>query len=276
MNGKNKAEQLAKYVGKGRAKGLENVNRVLLWIYQWGWSTEPVLQKLLGVQRKIGCELARKGVLLRVEPPAGHRTAYVIAQAHQLRALELYEADTGMAIPYPWPRTAVPFAALGQHQEEAQLRALDELRPGDLLMVDREMRRGVDEAIPDFAIERGGAGGPVEWHEIELTPKYHERLLHQLEQRNQALRAGHYSRIVWHCRTHGIARNLAAALDKPVLPPVIKRADGRVVRQPGVEGWRTAALRAATTIHGPGGSAMQPGRQLEFTEESTYIDVADL
>lgn len=262
--------------GDARKRGSENLSKLLAWIYQWGWTTDAVAQVLLGVKRRVAAEYARRGYLVRVEPPRGHAVAYVVAPAYQSKALDFYE-DSGerQAIQYPFPRSAVPFAALGEHHERAQLVALAELCDGDLLVCDREIRAqgvGASTPVPDFIIHRGGLGGQVEWHEVELTPKYRERLLYQLERREAARQAGSFARLVWHCRTKGIARNLMAELNKPVLPPVMRRADGRIVRRPGVEGWQPGRLRAGSTVLVAGEVIHQPSGRQQVAE----VDIAEL
>lgn len=252
------------WAGEARSRGVKNLNAILEWTYQWGWTTEAVAQRLLGVQRRVAAEYARKGYLLRIDPPRGHIAAYVVAQAHQTHAAALYEAKTGLAIPYPYPRSAVPFSALAEHQELAQLISLDELKDGDRLTVDREMRDGESAALPDIAIDR--ASGEVEWHEIELHAKYQERLIYQLQERHKALHNGEFDLCVWHCRTHGIARNLQAALCKSVLPRVVKRADGRICRLPGAEGWSPRRLRDKTDVRVIGASGIDAGQTIEQYE----------
>ena len=237
---------LQEYAKDARALGRRNIGRVLVWLYRWGWTTEPVLQRMLGVQRHVGAEMARRGYLLRVDPPRGHRPAYVIAPAYQRLALELYEDDPGSVdIPYPYPRNRVGFGT-AEHDELAQLIALEQIRPGDILSSARELRGG--KAVPDFVIERGDSG-LIEWHEVELSKRYDEKLFHQLKNRNDAMKHGDFNRIVWHCGTAGVGRNIEFALLRPAIPMTHKRADYKLVKTPGVAGWNPTALREATTIH---------------------------
>lgn len=258
-------------------KGKANLDKVLLWTYKWGWVTELVLQKLLNVTRRPGAYWCKRGILTKIEPPAGHVVAYVIKPGpHLSRALELYEEDSdGLALPYPYPRTSIPFAALGEHNEKSQLIALDELRDGEHLTTEREMRDGSAAALPDFAITDNN-GLFVHWHEVELTAKYHERLLFQLEERETARKAGRFDKLVWWCRTPGIARNLRKILSQKALPKVKKRADGRIVKY-ATDRWNPAELAEATEINvigQPKGVIPEGGQRL--LEESEAARILDL
>ena len=235
---------LSKLRKTARADGQKNIDAVLLWTYRWGWTYETALQKLLPIQRRPGSDYSKRGILQKVEPPRGHPPAYCVGSGRLGRALDLFEEETGLAIPYPWPRTAVPFAALGEHQEAAQLIAMGQLGEGGRLKTSREFgdKRG---AIPDFSIEKPTG---IEWHEVELTPKYVERLFFQLGERDKARAAGEFSRLLFWCRTGGIARNLVAALQQERIPRVIRRGDGKIVRETGVEGWNPAKLLACTEV----------------------------
>lgn len=225
-----KRELTAEERATAKQRGKENTEKILLWVYRWGWTTDRVLQQLVNVQRLVGGELCRRGVLQRVDAPAGHHTAYVINSASLSRALELYEDDTlNNAIPYPWPATSVPFSALGEHQEQAQLEAIRQLRlfPDAQLRVDRELRIGTRGAVPDFQIIRMN-GKWTEWHEVELTPKYQERLWFQLQERETARAAGKFTQVFFWCRTLGIGRQLQTAIRRPTVPEVFRRGDGKI------------------------------------------------
>lgn len=240
-------KRVKNFTGNPRQRGLENEEKVLVWLFRWGWCTEEVLQKLLGVKRRIGIELVKRGVLQRIEPPRGHKLVYVIARSQQARALELYEAAGGAAMPYTWGKTSVPFAALGQHNELAQLVALNHIEPGDWFACDRELSEE-EGAIPDFIIQKGGVGGVLEWHEVELHAKYKERLYFQLWQREEAREENKLERLVWHCGTQGIAKNLEQALSSDWLPAVDRRGDGRIVILHGVTGWQPKYLKSVSEI----------------------------
>lgn len=270
---KNRAENLRKFRGNAREKGQQNRDEVLAWLYKWGWSTDAALSRLLDVLRPVGGELARKGVLLRVEPPRGHKPAYVIAPAYQSKALKLHEDRGGEAIPYPWPRSAVPFASLGEHNEVAQLKAIDVLRSMEdesvMLITDRELRGSAKtgEAIPDFLIRTGDfeevfdkngvrsgfIGGECVWYEVELTGKRNEKLAHQLYSRHKALKRGEFSRIEFFCASDGVANNLMRALHCDVLRKTARRADGRLVEVLSEAGWSPDLLRRSTEIWSPSG-----------------------
>jgi hypothetical protein len=241
-----KQNSLEQYVGRGRQVGQENAEKVAAWVYGWGWSTEPVIQALLGVKRRPCSDLVRRGVLEQVKPPAGHRTAYIVGSAWRARALDLFEDQNGMVIPYPYPRTAIPFSAYGDHAHQAQLIALNELKNGGRVVAERLLRTQIKKgAVPDFVLQKRGK---EEWHEVELTPKYNERLFFQLQEREAARRAGRFSTLVWWCGKQGIARKLVATLSLKRIPNVIRRGDGRIVCEPYREGWNPAQLLAASEI----------------------------
>ena len=236
-----------------RQKGKENADKILLWVYRWGWTTDLVLQSLLGVKRLVGGELCRRGILQRVDAPPGHHTAYVINSASLTRALELYETEMlSDAIPYNWPATSVPFAAQGEHQEQAQLEAIRQLRlfPGSRIRVDRELRIGKKGAIPDFEIVRPfGKGMKTEWHEIELTPKYAEKLWWQLQEREAARAAGQFDQVFFWCRTLGIGRQVQTAIRRQTIPEVYRRGDSKIAVVSAQHNyWSPASLRKKTDV----------------------------
>lgn len=266
-----KKDRLAPWRENAREKGKANADKLLLWVFRWGWTTEPVMQKLLNVKRRPGGDFVRRGLLNKVAPPTGHHHPVFILDSSSLtRAQDLYEAETNSALPYPYPRNSIPFAALAEHQEFAQLIALDELADDELLTVERELRVGEPGALPDFQISNGLA---TRWYEIELTPKYRERLLLQMWDREQARRDEHFAEIHWWCRTAGIARNIAAILSQPNLPHVKRRPDGKIVK--GVGFWKPEELRQATHIHIIGqakDAAIPEGGQRVFEDEDPEVE----
>jgi hypothetical protein len=243
---KQKQNNLEQYVGRGRQVGQANAEKVAAWVYAWGWSTEPVIQALLGVKRRPCHDLVRRGVLQQIKPPAGHFTAYVVGSAWLTRARELFEDQNGTVIPYQYPRTAIPFAAYGTHAHQTQLIAINQMQNGGRLITERLLRdQAMKGAIPDFVFRKRGQD---EWHEVELSPKYKERLYFQLQEREEARRAGRLSTLVWWCGRPGIKRNLVAALSLERIPRVVRRADGRIVREQYREGWSPTKLFAASEI----------------------------
>ena len=223
-------------------KGAANRDKVLLWVYKWGWTTEAVLQKLLSVQRRPGAEFCRRGILQKVEPARGQfRVAYVIALPMMKRAGEIYEQSTG-GIAIPPPRGSVPFSLL-EHNEIAQLIALDKANEECKLKTDRELREGDTEAIPDFAINLYELA--EHWHEIELNAKYKERLFFQLQKRDEARKEG-VDMFFWHCNTRGIALNLINALEQEALPTMLRQADGKFVQNG--QWWDPEELAGCTKI----------------------------
>ncbi len=231
----------------GRQVGEKNIDKVLLWVYQWGWSYESVLMQLLGVKRRVGVEFCRREVLLKVEPPRGHPPAYIISPAYLTRALQLYEKDAQLSIPYPFHRSPVPFATLGEHQEIAQQIALNECaRHGGYLRVDRELRDGDEGALPDFLHRYNNYSI---WHEIELTPKYQLKLFKQLAEREIARKERKFNQMVWWCRTEGIKRNLQECLARESIPQITRGDDYKLQRITGQLGWNPSTLAACSVFH---------------------------
>lgn len=243
--------QITNYAGKGVAIGRQNREKILRWVFQWGWSTETVLQQLLGVKRRPCSDLVKRGILRQVKAPPGHKNAYVIGSGFVDEARQLLEDSYGISLDYPWPRSAIPFAKYGAHSEAAQLVALGELRREVGVIFSERSFRGEfpaqrTGAIPDFVkVERGKKRI---WHEIELSGKYHERLFFQLRQRHEALLAGKFTQLVFWCGRRSVARNLEGALSRPRIPNVVRRGDGRIVRDLSEEGWNPAKLKAVTRI----------------------------
>lgn len=239
--------KIQQYRENSRDRHYEKIREVLIWLYRHGWSHEHIIQKLLKLKRRPCSYLNRAGVLKRVEPEAGFRTAYVIGSAYLELAQSMHEERTGLALPYSQHRTLIPWYQLGKHSEICQLAALAELEADDgVYHSEREWRHMAQagEAIPDFSIARGEDG--FWWYEVERTPKYHERLVFQLRERHVALTAGKFDKLIWICKSEGIMRNLLKALEAPTLPHVRRRADGKIVRVPDEEGWNPEQLLAAS------------------------------
>lgn len=259
-------------------RGVETKKRVLIWTLKWGWVTEKNLQQLLCVQRLPGHSLVKRGLLSKNTSPTGKRIAYTINEEALDEAYQLYEEhDRCLALPYPWPQTQIPFAKLGAHQEYAQMAALAELyAKGGVLSVERELRLVQDGAIPDFVITRGKT---IEWHEIELSAKYAERLYLQMQSRDEARQKGTLTRIVWWCRGEAVAKVIRAAMSADSIPRTLRRPDGRVVRRQDVEGWNPnrLALISEIRIMGKNGSYTLPSWAGEkFRQPVSEVDINDL
>ncbi|HJW23475.1 MAG TPA: hypothetical protein VJ576_01145 [Rhodocyclaceae bacterium] len=186
-------------------------------------------------------------MLQQITPPPGHLTAYIVGSAWLPKALERFEKTHGFLIDYPYPRTAIPFSAYGSHSHQVQLIALAQFnqRYGQIIAERVLRKQSTKEAVPDFIFR---VRGKVEWHEVELSPKYTERLFFQLQERESARRAGRFTKLVWWCARPGIADNLTAALNRERIPYVQRRGDGRIVRDDTMEGWNPAQLRKASKI----------------------------
>jgi hypothetical protein len=165
------------------------------------------------------------------------------------------------------------------HSHQSQIIAIEQMRAGGRIISERALReQSTSGAIPDFVLRKQGGD---EWHEVELSPKYAERLFFQLQERNRALKTGRFLKLIWWCGRPGIARNLMAALSLKVIPQVMRRADGRIVKVQGEEGWSPAKLREASEIlltNGKRGTqqAFQNGQLLlEESREALLQRVAD-
>lgn len=260
------------------ARGLEIKKRVLIWTLKWGWVTERNLQKLLCVTRLPGHALVKRGLLSKNVSPTGKRIAYTINEEALDEAFQLYEEhDRCLALPYTWPQTQIPFAKLGAHQEYAQMAALHELySKGGQLSVERELRLAQDGAMPDFVITRGSV---IEWHEIELSAKYAERLYLQMQSRESARQKGEMTRIVWWCRGEAVAKVIRAAMSADRIPKTIRRPDGRVVRRQDEEGWNPKRLADVSEIRimDKDGSYTLPSWAKEkLRQPVSEVDIRDL
>jgi hypothetical protein len=214
------------YAKNASARGKSNLNKLLLWVFRWGWTSENVIQVLLNLKRRPCYNLVNRGILRKITPPPGFPAAYVIGHAYLDLAHDLHEVETGLTVPYPYHRQAIPFADLGLHNEGAQLCALHFLQEGDYFLCERELRiMQADKAVPDFLIT-----DPIEektvWYEYERTPKYGPQLTYQLQLRSEALAAKRFSRIIWCCSRHGIMRNIVRKLEQQHLPRMVRAADG--------------------------------------------------
>jgi hypothetical protein len=231
-----------------RQRSRENRQKVLLWTLKTGRVTERNLQQLLGLKRRQSYTLIKQGVLEKNVSSTGRQVAFTLNHEVLMEAYEIYEEfdSAEIALTYPWPQTPIPFAKLGAHQEYAQAVAMRELfTKGGVLRVDRELRYSLQGAIPDFAISRGSE---TDWHEIELNSKYAERLYFQMQAREMARQEGRFSRLVWWCKGEPVAKVIRGVLGSKVIPKVLRRADGKIVRIPGVEGWNPKRLASVSDI----------------------------
>lgn len=233
---------------QGANRGLENLEMLLMFTHQWGWTTEPVLQRLLRVSRRPARDWVSRGVLVQVHLPYRGR-AFLVAKAWQSRAARLLE-EAGGATLSPCNRVAL---SLFEHNQSAQLLALDALDGGGCLKTEREYRArgGSLAAVPDFLIDRYDG---LTWHEVEMTGRYQERLIHQLYMRSQALAARKFTYLIFHCAADRIARNIIKELSKELLPKTLRRRDGRIILRN--EFWSPRSLAEATSVLDPSGKPM--------------------
>ncbi len=251
-----KPAQKREFIGLKTGKGFHskdvsrrNTDAILLWTYQWGWTTESALKQLLKLQRRLGYEMSKRGYLEKVVSPRASRLpfAYVISSAALRSAAALYTSafNAPLPLPYPWPRKPVPFISQGEHQEKAQLTAIGEIhRAGGRLLTTRQLMAESDAndsgSLPDFQIEL--PDGSKEWHEIEISPKYAERLIFQVYGREQARANGAFDKLVWWCDSISVAQNIKTVLSAESLPATMVRTDGSIARDATRRGWSPKKL----------------------------------
>lgn len=254
-----KKNTVKNFAATAKKRGEENLRKVLVWVFKWGFSTEQVLQTLLQVKRKPGVDLVRRGVLQKTEL-RGLPHVYTLTPAFQLNARQLFEDEMNayldnMAIPYPYPGNAIPESHV-IHQELSQLAALASLQTqgGDVLFSSRELMSGIEQnkpsAVPDFEIWHWDAQADNHkktWYEVELNAKYQERLVNQLERRHVELKKQQLHALVFLCGTAGIKKNIEQALGREQLPKTKKNATHKLVVIPG-EFWKPVTLKKTTLV----------------------------
>ncbi len=252
----------------GREIGRKNAEKVLIWVWQWGWTFEEPLQQLLNVKRRPSTGLVQRGILEKVKAPMGYKPAYVITKEKHGAAQIAYDCSIQderlntfdrtkqpVQMHYYWPRSEVPFRNEGEHSLRSQLAALQELerRPG-LLTTARELEvmSGKRGGLPDFVISRTDATtGKVisEWHEVELTgKKLGADISGQLMLRETARARGEFTKIFWHCATIGIARNIKATLMLKRIAEVHRAPSNKWVFDPTKPTWNPEKLLAASVF----------------------------
>jgi hypothetical protein len=262
QNKKSGNAELKTFAGNARKRGQQNVRKVLIWVFKWGFVNESVLQKLLGVKRKPGVDLVKKGVLQKVNL-VGHRLphVYVISPAYMPEARALWENEMnfdGMGLldnlGIPSPKTEIAVSQV-HHQVTCQLAALKIQVPLSHLLSAREIVSGYAErpaSIPDFATFRLNPDKEAKnwyirtWFEIELNGKYDERLFNQLQTRQTEIEEENIDEVVFLCATEGIAKNIEQALKKENLPKVRKNEIHKLVKTG--DWWKPAVLREKTEI----------------------------
>lgn len=224
---------------------------------KYGYTSEEVIQRLLGVVRRPCAELVKRGILRRVEPAPGFPPAYVLAHGVLDEAAAAYEMSTGYFPPaYTHHKSSIPFIQNFHHHIQAQLVHLQrksQLEAADAEFSDwseRELLVNNDrEATPDIAfVIVDGDDDITEWHEIERTRKNDEALSYKLQGRAKALADGKFQRIFWHCGSPAIARRIREILDQTRVLRLTKNKNGTHTKLTDREGWNPADLRAATVI----------------------------
>jgi hypothetical protein len=242
-----------------RKQGESYRKEVLIWLFKWGFASEEVLKKLLGLNtRRIGASMAKRGILTKVTLPFSEiRQVYTISPAYQLEARIAWEQDMYSVIDTSRMnyKSEVPLS-LVQHVILCQLAAIKVIKKKQnavVLLSEREILSSAGEerlsAVPDFLIWEFFNDNIEKktWYEVELNGKYQERLIYQLQTRQTEIEEGNVDEIVFLCGTPGIAANLEQALKKERIPKTTKNSSHKIVHAPGIS-WIPAILRAVTKV----------------------------
>jgi hypothetical protein len=235
---------------------------VLIWLFKWGFASEEVLKKLLGLDtRRIGASMAKRGILTKVTLPFSEiRQVYTIAHQYQLEARTAWEQDMYTVIDTSKMiyKSEVPFSRV-QHEIFSQLSAIAAIKKTQnaqnavVLLSEREILSSAGEerlsAVPDFLIWEFFNDNIEKktWYEVELNGKYQERLTYQLQTRQAEIEEGNADEIVFLCGTPGIAANLEQALKKERIPKTTKNSSHKIVHAPGIF-WNPEKLRGVTRV----------------------------
>ena len=252
----------------GKHQGEINADIALEWCWQWGWTYETILQKLLDLKRRPAKNFCEREILRLAEKKMGYPSVYVIHQKMVERAQAVYENNLlgdklnptkkpASKLEYFWPeKRSIPYRSLVEHDRIAQNIAVDELhKQPDVhrkenpwqLTSGREFGEGKKGAVPDFVIRKNNDGQLYrEWHEIEINGKYKNQgaeLAHQLYTRDIALKEGRFQKIIWHCVDRRTAIRTLIALSQPFLKTPMKTKGGGFAFDPSKPHWDPSPLR---------------------------------
>ena len=203
-----------------RAIGKANDDKVIMWTFKWGWTTERVLMLVLGIKYRPATRLVQKGILRKVETPPKTETAYVLTAPAAERAIELYEDGI---LGYPYLRSRIPESNLNHEEMSQFLTIFNREFEEDSYLAVREFNNGKKGAVPDFIINKARGDADIrEWHETELTPKKGNELYFKIQERFDSFKNGKYDRLVWHFNSPGVLKSYKETMEKDMLPRVIK------------------------------------------------------
>lgn len=222
-----------------RDRHAAKVRHVLAWLYAWGFSTQNVLKRVLGIKANgFMAELERKGLVAKVVPNPEQNIAVYVLTRKGYEAAMLHE-DTQ----YPYGKSMLARAVPRlRHDVITQHVVLDtgyaQYIPGPL-MVD-PLANGVK--APDALVQLASDPADV-WTaiEVELTPKSGRELDTTWARLFDALGAGDFQRVIY------VSHNQA------LLDRYQKLAAGKVavwIKDTTFNRWtRTGAWRQATPEH---------------------------
>lgn len=251
--------------------GLHNMTKLVLWLISWGWTTERVIQKLLGVKNRPCARFVKRRVLSKIKPPKGFSSGYVLRKEYFQAGIEFnrfYSSNHG----YGEVRlTSIPFKSLGCHNEIAQLALLEYLNEFENLVyfteseVRSRLRGERDIAIPDFEtffhtgrfkVWRGFEMAQESecqtfkvWHEVELSQKYEFQLFFKLQGLDSARKSKLFTCLLW-WSDKKIRAKLMKALQRERIPYVVRQPNGRFTLDLEQEGWSPKKLFAMSEFRG--------------------------
>ena len=176
-------------------QGKINDEWVVFWTWKWGWTTNQLIQRLLSVNRpRPADDFVRKGLLIKIEAPAGHgeNHVYILSQEGYIKAQLMAEQSDPTRTSHYKLHTSrrVPFS-LNSHNLTAQHVVMDLIGPADKsrppaewdykkFKADYELRSAEEpnKYYPDFILNSIGSDGYkyVQHFEIETNQKANEKL----------------------------------------------------------------------------------------------------
>ncbi len=200
--------------------GKANDDKVIMWTFKWGWTTERVLMRLLGIKYRPATRLIQKGILKKVETPPKTETAYVLTAPAAERAIELYEDGV---LSYPYLRSKIPESNLNHEEMSQFLTLFNRYSEDDRYLAVREFNDGKKGAVPDFIIIKSeGDDDVLEWHETELNPKKGNDLVFKIQERFDSFRSGKFDLLIWHFSNQRVLESYRNKMQEDLLPRVIR------------------------------------------------------
>lgn len=190
-------KELAKKHGSSAVmQGKINDEWVLFWVWKWGWTSNQIIQRLLQVARsRPADDFVKKGLLYKVEAPAGHPEAhaYLLSEKGYIRASLMAEMNDPSRSKHYTLHTSkrVPWSInshnlLCQHVALDLLGDVDKTRPPDQfdferLVTDLELKADPSQkqsSVADFVVLLVQESGEVSqfFVEIETNQKTNTKL----------------------------------------------------------------------------------------------------